>query len=131
MGYAPALVRSGFRPLDGARWLEREGHARLAGLVAHHTGARLEAEELGLLEAIDRFADEASAVSDALACSDLTTGPAGERITVAQRLAEIEWRYGSASGVVRALQRASQSLSAMVERTELRLARAASDQRVA
>jgi hypothetical protein len=121
VGYDPDLARTGFHPLDGARWLAAEGHARLAGLVAHHTCARFEADELGLAFELDKFADEASAVSDALTYCDLTTGPAGERTTSGERLREIEHRYGADHPVARALQRASECLSATVERTERRL----------
>jgi HD domain-containing protein len=122
VGYAPDLVMHGFHPLDGALWLRGQGLERLAGLVAHHTGARFEAEAHGLADRLAAFKDERSAVSDALAYSDLTTGPAGERVTVAERLGEIERRYGRASLVVRALERASDNLLVMVERTERRLA---------
>jgi len=122
VGYAPELVAHGFHPLDGAVWLRQQGLERLAGLVAYHTGARFEAQAHGLADSLAAFQDERSAVSDALAYSDLTTGPAGERVTVAERLAEIERRYGRASRVVRALESASGMLLAMVERTERRLA---------
>ena len=60
-------------------------------------------------------------MTDALAYSDLTTGPAGEPLTVAERLLEIERRYGPASLVVRSLNTATRPLLAMVERTERRL----------
>ena len=123
VGYAPELVVHGFHPLDGALWLRKQGLERLAGLVAHHTGARFEAEAHGLADCVAAFHDEGSAVSDALAYSDLTTGPAGERVTVAERLAEIERRYGDGSLVVRALENASDTLVAMVARTEQRLSR--------
>src|SRR4051812_44218125 len=66
VGYAPELVVSGFYPLDGACWLRAQGQDRLAGLVAHHTAASFEAAALGLAEEVDEFADERSAVSDAL-----------------------------------------------------------------
>jgi hypothetical protein len=122
VGYAPELVVHGFHPIDGALWLRDRGLERLAGLVAHHTGARFEAEAHGLTDSIAAFADERSAVSDALAYSDLTTGPAGQRVTPAERLAEIERRYGAASLVVQALANASDALYGMVERTEQRLA---------
>jgi hypothetical protein len=69
------------------------------------------------------FSDERSPVSDALAYSDLTTGPAGERVTVAERLREIERRYGRGSVVVSALEKAEDALLAMVHRTEERLQR--------
>jgi hypothetical protein len=95
---------------------------RLAGLVAHHSGARFEAHTHGLADELAAFDDERSPVTDALAYCDLTTGPAGERVTVAERLGEIERRYGSASLVVRALEAASDTLRAMVTRTEERLA---------
>jgi hypothetical protein len=121
VGHAPELVTSGFHPLDGARWLQEQGFDRLAGLVAHHTGARFEAEARGLTAAMSPFPVECSVVSDALTYSDLTTGPAGEPVSVAERLGEIERRYGRASLVVRALEQASETLLAMVERTEQRL----------
>jgi HD superfamily phosphodiesterase len=130
VGYAPELAISGFHPLDGARWLRGHGHHRLANLVAHHTGASFEAAALGLEEAVDEFVDEQSAVTDALAYCDLTTGPVGERISVRGRLDEIEKRYGATSIVARALQSASEALFAMVARTEFRLS-CAIDQQLA
>jgi HD superfamily phosphodiesterase len=42
IGYAPPLAVTGFHPLDGARHLDRSGFlARLAALVAHHSGRPL------------------------------------------------------------------------------------------
>jgi hypothetical protein len=122
VGYAPELVRCGFHPLDAASWLQAQGLHRLAGLVAHHTAARFEAQAHGLADELAAFEDERSAVTDALTYGDLTTGPTGERVTVAERLGEIERRYGPTSLVVRALERASDALLGMVARTEQRLA---------
>ncbi|MGH2499792.1 MAG: HD domain-containing protein [Candidatus Limnocylindria bacterium] len=122
VGYAPELVRCDFHPLDGAYWLQAQGLDRLAGLVAHHTGASFEAQAHGLAGDLAAFDDEQSPVTDALAYSDLTTGPVGERVTVAERLSEIERRYGPTSLVVRALERASDTLLGMMARTEARLA---------
>lgn len=41
IGYSPALVATGFHPLDGARYLRSVEHTdeRLCSLVAHHSGA--------------------------------------------------------------------------------------------
>ena len=122
IGYADELIVHDFHPLDGAIWLRAQSQERLAGLVAHHTGAIFEARAHGLAEHLTAFIDERSPVSDALAYSDLTTGPTGERVTVAERLGEIERRYGTESLVVRALEDASLTLEAMIRRTEARLA---------
>jgi hypothetical protein len=53
----PSWQQPAFIPFDGARWLATQGHQRLAGLVAHHTGARYEADELGLRSVLDEFLD--------------------------------------------------------------------------
>ena len=49
IGYAPELATTRFHPLDGARFCRAAGHAEIAVLVAHHTGARHEAALRGLL----------------------------------------------------------------------------------
>src|SRR4051812_13529235 len=39
IGYAGPVLDTGFHPLDGAAYLDRHGWpARVAGLVAHHSG---------------------------------------------------------------------------------------------
>ena len=43
IGYAPHLKATGFHPVDGARHLEHTGRPALARLVAHHSGASVEA----------------------------------------------------------------------------------------
>lgn len=94
IGYAHALRRTGFHPLDGARYLAAAGAPpRLAGLVAHHSEARLLARALGLASELDEFGLELSPVSDALTCADMTSGPTGEPITVRDRLCDIEARH--------------------------------------
>ena len=60
---------------------------RLAGLVAYHSGAQAEAEFRGLVAELAEFEDEASATSMALTYCDMTTGAAGETVTLAERLA--------------------------------------------
>ena len=94
IGYAPELADAGFHPLDGARFLRRQGaDGRLCGLVAHHSCAVIEAEMRGLAEdLLTEFPREESTVSDALTYCDLTTGPDGQRLTVEERLAGAE-RY--------------------------------------
>jgi hypothetical protein len=122
IGYAVDLRGSGFHPLDGARWLRARGNERLACLVAHHSGARFEAEVRGLADALNAFPEERSPTADALSYCDLTTDPAGQEVTPAARLAEIDSRYGGNSDVARGMEAAAAELAALVARTEDRLA---------
>jgi putative nucleotidyltransferase with HDIG domain len=103
IGYAPALVDTGFHSLDGARHLRQIGFdARVTGLVAHHSCAQVEADLRGLgAELKDEFPRERTIISDALCACDFTTGPEGERFSVAERLAEIRARYGAGHLVTR------------------------------
>jgi hypothetical protein len=121
IGYAPDLAATSFHPIDGARHVRTLGHERLARLVAYHSSARWEAEALGLAGELAAFPREDSATADALTYCDMTTSPAGQRITLADRLAEISERYGAEHLVVRCLQRAYGHLVGTVERTEERV----------
>jgi HD superfamily phosphodiesterase len=89
IGYAPSLTSTGFHPIDGARHLRSLGHERLARLIAWHSSAVSEAPALGLANELGAFPPETSATADALTYCDMTTGPAGERVTMPERLAEI------------------------------------------
>lgn len=123
IGYAPDLVETGFHPLDGARFLRSKGAPdRLCRLVAHHSAAVLEAELRGCADAlVAEFAAESSALADALWWCDQTTGPDGQRFGFAERVAEIEARYGPDHVVTSFVRRARPVLGAAVQRTEDRL----------
>jgi hypothetical protein len=94
IGYAPALVQSGFHPLDGARFVRRHGHERLARLIAHHTGARCEAALRGLDHELEAFPFANSELDQQLTYCDLTTGHSGYRVCTSERVQEICQRYG-------------------------------------
>lgn len=125
VGYAPDLTATGFHPLDGARYLRGVGAPdRLVNLVAHHSCAVLEAELRGLSDELAEFEDERTALRDALWWADMTTTPDGDETTAAERVAEIQSRYGPDDLVSRFIRLAWGELSAAVERTERRLAAA-------
>jgi hypothetical protein len=110
IGYAPAIAKTGFHPLDGARYLRGICHAdmRLCRLVAHHTCAVIEAQERGLAKTLlAEFEPEPSELTDALTYCDMTTGPDGRALTVGERLAEIRARYGRGHVVDRSISRAA------------------------
>ncbi|MFL5627855.1 MAG: HD domain-containing protein [Ktedonobacteraceae bacterium] len=121
IGYAPSLKKTGFHPLDGAIYLRSLGHERLASLVAHHSGARFEAQLRGYAVELDAFPRERSATADALTYCDLTTGPLGEYISLKERAQDIFSRYGDSDIVAQAFRQAMPSVSLAVARTTLRL----------
>lgn len=96
IGYAADLVATKLHALDGARHLRELGAPEeICSLVAHHTGARQEAFQRGLLEELlDEFRLPEPRYADALTYCDLTRGPGGRQMTVDERIAEILQRYG-------------------------------------
>jgi hypothetical protein len=127
IGYAPSLAKLGFHAVDGARYVRRQGHERLASLVAYHSGARFEAEERDLVHELAEFKPVDGLLLDALTYADMTTGPAGERVILDERLTEILDRYPPDDPVHRAIRRARPVLQSAVDRT-LRLLEVAADQ---
>jgi len=129
IGYSPEVARTGFHPLDGARYLMSMGASTdLVGAVAHHSCARFEAEERGLAGELESFPAPSESVMDALAYADMTTGPTGLGVSVEDRLAEILDRYGPDDPVHRAISKARVDLVTAVRRTEIRLAASDSNQ---
>ncbi len=125
VGYAPGLVRTGFHPLDGARYLRDVERAEdvLCRLVAHHSCAIIEAEERGLAGELAReFEAVRGDLTGALTYCDMTTSPDGEPLPVEQRLAEILNRYGHGHLVTRSITRSAPHLAAAVAHVARRLA---------
>lgn len=122
IGYAAEIKVTGFHPLDGARYLESVGFSkRLVCLVAHHSGARFEAEERGLSVELASYELEDSPIMDALITADMTTGPDGIRLTYRERISDILSRYPVNSPVHLAWLRAAGDIELCVERTEARM----------
>jgi HD domain-containing protein len=97
VGYAPDLVKSGFHPLDGARYLRDVERADdlLCRLVANHTYATVEARRRGLGDELStEFPVAEGFIADVLVYCDMTTSPDGDPVDADTRLSEISARYG-------------------------------------
>src|SRR4051794_33326546 len=96
VGYAPAIIGTGYQPLDGARYLRAHGWDDLVcRLVAHHTDAARQADSDRLANQLRaEFAEAEGLEQDVLWTADATTGPNGERLSLDERIAEIGERYG-------------------------------------
>jgi hypothetical protein len=123
IGYSPAIDFTRFHPLDGARYLRKQGWpAEIVNLVAHHSGARFEAAERGLTDELAEFPFEDSPILDALVTADLTTGPDGEPLSYDERIAEILSRYPASDPVHRTWVKTAPILGEAIARTESRIA---------
>jgi HD domain len=124
IGYAPELAATGFHPLDGARYLRREGvDGQIVSLVAHHSCAHIEADVRGLgADLASEFPPADPALSDALLYCDMTTGPDGDFVRPADRLVEIRGRYGPDHEVTRFVERAAPEILTTAGRVEQLLA---------
>lgn len=124
IGYAPELVITGFHPLDGARYLRRAGiGAQVVSLVAYHSCAQIEAEVRGFgAELASEFSPADRLPTDALLYCDMTTGPDGDYVRPADRLAEIRRRYGPGHEVTRFIESAAPEILKAAGRIEDMLA---------
>ncbi len=122
VGYGESVADTGFHPLDGARWLEEYGAPPgVVALVAYHSGARFEAEERGLADALAQFPEPDPDQLDVLTLIDMSTSPNGKRVAVSERLDEILSRYPTADPVHRAVTRSRGSLEESAKRAAERL----------
>ncbi|SES49639.1 HDIG domain-containing protein [Streptomyces sp. yr375] len=100
IGYAPDLAKTGFHPLDGARYLRDVANAdeRVVNLVAHHSCSWMEAEARGMREELEaEFPRESAHLNDALCYCDMNTTPDGTPTNPIDRINEITGRYGPES----------------------------------
>lgn len=118
IGRGAAIAATGHHGLDGALHLRNDFPARVVALVAHHSEARWEAELRGLTADLAAFPREQSIVADALTYCDMTTGPAGERVSLEARVAEVKRRYGADHLLSRSLDLALPHLEVAVDRVQ-------------
>ncbi|MFG2220176.1 HD domain-containing protein [Streptomyces sp. NPDC048685] len=125
IGYAPDLAKTGFHPLDGARYLRDVAHAneRVVCLVAHHSCAWMEAEARGLREELEsEFPREQPHLRDALCYCDMNTTPDGTPTNPVDRVNEIAGRYGADSLIGAFIRRAEPEILESTGRVVERLA---------
>ena len=122
VGYANTVANTRFHPLDGAEWLRQQAAPEgVVALVAYHSAAQFEAEERGLGDELARFAAPDQDQLDVLNLIDMSTSPAGERVAVNERLAEILMRYPEEHPVHRAVSRSRSYLVESANRAAKRL----------
>ncbi|MDX3458048.1 HD domain-containing protein [Streptomyces sp. ME02-8801-2C] len=119
IGYAPDLAKTGFHPLDGARYLRDIARAdeRVVNLVAHHSCAWMEADARGLREELEgEFSREPAGLNDALCYCDMNTTPDGTPTNPVDRINEITGRYGPDSLIGTFIRRAEPEILASTSR---------------
>ncbi|WP_338022729.1 HD domain-containing protein [Allosalinactinospora lopnorensis] len=124
IGYAPNLAETGFHPLDGARYLRsvEQADEHLCSLVAHHSGAVVEADERGMFDDLTgEFVLPRVDLLDVLTYCDMTTGPDGSHLSAERRISEILDRYGPDDLVHRAITRLKPDLLGTVRSVEARI----------
>ncbi|MFD7476260.1 HD domain-containing protein [Streptomyces sp. NPDC059837] len=127
IGYSPDLAKTGFHPLDGARYLRDVADAdqRVVHLVAHHSCAWMEAEARGLREELEgEFPRENAHLNDALCYCDMNTTPDGTPTNPVDRINEITGRYGPDSLIGTFIRRAEPEILASTARVLERVAAA-------
>jgi putative nucleotidyltransferase with HDIG domain len=127
IGYAPDVAKTGFHPLDGARYLRDVARAdeRIVNLVAHHSCACMEADARGLREELDsEFPHEDAHLDDALCYCDMNTTPDGTPTNPIDRVNEITSRYGPESLIGTFIRRAEPEILRCTSRVLERLAAA-------
>jgi putative nucleotidyltransferase with HDIG domain len=127
IGYSPDLAKTGFHPLDGARYLRDVAQAdeRVIHLVAHHSCAWMEADARGLRDELeDEFPREHAHLNDALCYCDMNTTPDGTPTNPVDRINEIAGRYGPESLIGTFIRRAAPEILASTARVLERVAAA-------
>ena len=119
IGYAPRARRSGFHPLDGAATAASAGFPDLVvALIAHHTGAAMEAQVRGISDLLAPYPPPPPGLLDLLTYADLTTSPDGIPTDGPSRIREILTRYRPDDPVHRAVTLSTPALLATVNRIQ-------------
>ncbi|TDX04008.1 HD domain-containing protein [Kribbella sp. VKM Ac-2566] len=123
IGYSSVVRSTGFHPLDGARYLRDVlgADSMICQLVAHHTGALIEADERGIDRLALEFPLPDQSLLEALTYCDLTAAADGCQVDVEERLEEILNRYPREHVVHRSIVRSRPALRSAVQNVQRRL----------
>lgn len=107
IGYAGALIVTGYHPIDGALVARRDGlDPQITDAVLHHSGAWALAQR-SRPELMRHYGPDCrmmrTALSRALTFCDTHSGPLGERFTLAERMGEIRIRHAANTDLLAAL----------------------------
>jgi putative nucleotidyltransferase with HDIG domain len=124
IGYSEQVARTGFHPLDGARWLRDRGWpSEVCRLVAWHTEAGIEAGIRSLdSDLAAEFDQPPPLVAAALSWADLTSSPTGAACAVSRRIDDILDRYPADFAVHSAIAAARPALCGATGEVEALLA---------
>lgn len=119
IGYASELVDTGFHQLDGARYLRRQGwDESVVNLVAHHSGAQIRADLIGLGEIYTaEFPRDDSLPHRQLYFCDMTVALDGSPTTAEERLADMRNRHRNNPSMLEYLDIREDDLIALVSAT--------------
>ena len=93
IGYAEPARRTGFHPVDGARYLEERGWPPLVvSLVAHHSHAHVTAPYYGADDELASITPPDPMAADVITFADVTSGVDGHGATLEERLADLRER---------------------------------------
>lgn len=123
IGYAEALHDTGFHPIDGARYLQRQGYADIADFIICHSNS----PEQALLRGLPAISVSRHIIADLITYWDVQVTQGGKLVTYAERMQDIRNRHGEDSPVWKAHTQAEPRIQVIMEHVNSLISRAPVD----